>query len=145
MLQQYLHRGIDIRWLFRNRCARVELSRFFVNSLLCIWVTFSWSKYCNAPNDMLLVFVSDAVSSLTCVLLWFYLARIQCIHPTLENCPLIYDQELECVTSTGSIMMPIWVLLKMVYVLFLSGHNVPKGAAQMTLGTLFRISEFSHN
>ena len=34
-------------------------------------------------------------------------------------------------------MMPIWVLLKMVYVLFLSQHNVPKGAAQMTLRGLF--------
>ena len=42
----------------------------FPNSLLCIRVTFSSSKYCNAPNDMLLVFVSDAVSLLASVLLY---------------------------------------------------------------------------
>ena len=57
----------------------------------------------------------DAVSSLANVLLWFYLGLTACLClliPTIENCPLIYDQWLECVTSTGSIMMPIWVLLK---------------------------------
>ena len=85
-----------------------------------------------------------AFSSLVNVLLWFYLV-LACPLPSIENCLLIYYHWLECVTSTGSIMMPIWVLLKMVYVLFLSQHNVPKGAAQMTLWTLCRILEFSHN
>ena len=98
----------------------------------------------------------DSVIPLTCWMLPLHWRMCYCdftwglqpvsiSFPTIENCPLIYDQWLECVTSTGSIMMPIWVLLKMVYVLFLSPHNVPKGAAQMTLWTLCRISEFSHN
>ena len=52
-----------------------------------------------------------AFSSLVNVLLWFYLV-LACPLPSIENCLLIYYHWLECVTSTGSIMMPIWVLLK---------------------------------